>query len=148
MFTNSVASEPPVLRFIVQQFGVPLCAFATALIAPNPFQTSNGLRSQICFVSLEVAYMVAIGALLAFLAVTFFDLASTGRWVWLIPSILLVWALVEDSLDFSIWQAISEAFWPSVGEAGLGFIILTSPTLACISYSASIAFLCKAKSLL
>jgi hypothetical protein len=65
--------------------------------------------------------------------------ASSGRWVWLLPSFLLFAALLSSLPTFA--RNVSDLLYPpSQGEAWWAVFLFTYPWLGCLGYSLGIIF--------
>jgi hypothetical protein len=122
--------------FLTQQFAVPLLAFLACLVVPNPFEPAENLKSRIGAVLVYVAVSALAGAIGGIAARRVFGVRNSGLLIWVIPSVLVVLALVYDSFTFTFLQALSNVFLPPPdGEGWWIFMLLTAPALACIGYS-------------
>ena len=66
---------------------------------------------------------------------------SGGKWIGVLPSILMIWALLNDAFTFSLAKALAELFFPGPdGEGWWAFGLLTCPTISTLSYSVAMAW--------
>lgn len=70
-----------------------------------------------------------------------FPKTSGGRWIGVLPAILMVGGLVSDTFTFSFTKALAELFFPGPDGEGLwAFALLTCPTISTLSYSATVTW--------
>jgi len=103
-------------------------AFAD-VISPGP----DSLKSDVLSDGFVAAVGLALGLTVCILIPT---AARTGRWVWIAPAGLLVWAILW---EFSLggFDVLTTTF--GHGEAGYGQLFITAPLMACLCYSAVMA---------
>ena len=131
------------LSFLVQQVLVPAVALLMlALIPGAPRPLWAGITVQIVDVGRGLLGSAAAGFALAFAARRFFPSArSGGKWIGVLPSLLMVWALVYGTFRLSLAQAFLVLFFPGPDARGwFLFVILTCPTAAALCYSAAMAW--------
>jgi hypothetical protein len=146
LFGTFVKSEPSIGAFAMLQIGVPLCALLAVLLVPNPFDrpavSAADLATRIGCVLVSAATAGIAGMSAAIATRRIAPDQECGRWIWIIPSSLVLIGFVSDSLNFSVQEALSGLFLPKAeGEDWWAFLLLTCPTIACITYSAAFRFL-------
>jgi len=124
--------------WLVQQLGIPVTAFIfTALASGVPWALSSGNRpSAILEDGWRVLMAVASGFLFSFFPTRAFPaVAKTGGFIWIPPVSFLTWVV-----GYGLYQGsplvMRQFFFPDnkSGEL-LPFVILTTPTIACVAYS-------------
>ena len=123
-----------IVRVAAQTVGAYLIPLVTitglaGVIAPGP----ESVKSDVLSDGFVAAVGLALGLIVSILIPT---AARTGRWVWIAPTGLLVWALLwEFSLgDFDVLTIMF-----GQGEAGYGQMFITAPLMACLCYSGVMA---------
>jgi hypothetical protein len=138
MFETEVRPEPSLVSYDVQQFAAPLLPMLSLLIVSPVLNIFAGSRAE-----LIAPLLFAVCFAFAFGRVVRSHLpgaAEAGRWVWVIPSTVLLAALIGDAVLFSLRQSLSELFFPPrEGEGSLGFFLMTIPVFSSIAYSIACA---------
>ena len=133
--------EPNFFFFLIQQALVPVLAFlALVVTAQVPAAFNFGMHNQVVdnwwAMFVVVSFTLALGFLAAHLTPNF---ADDGRFIWAIPTTLLVMGIGFD-FRHGFSREIRDAFFPiGENEVGLLFSFVTLPTYACIAYSLGVA---------
>jgi hypothetical protein len=145
MFKTELEGESGFLPWLAQQIAAPfvplMWALLTANVPPALARYAGSYTGQPPEIAIEVLWSFVIGWGLAFalaLAVRYvFPGASrSGKWVWVLPLLILTAGFIWECTLFPFRQAIKDAFYyGSAGEASLGFSLITFPTCSCIVYS-------------
>src|SRR5665213_992448 len=142
MFETEIDEGRSFPSFAFQQVGVCIASVIWAGTAdiPRGLSSASGgnVTEALCIITL--AFLPALFC--GFLVQRFMPgFASSGRWVWLLPSFLL-FAMLVSSLHSGIFaRDVSDLFYPSnQGEAGWAVMLATYPTLGCLGYSLGIIF--------
>jgi len=147
VFDSFTKSEPSILAFAVMQFSVPLCGFLSMALVRNPFDTPYPNASVASRIACALVYAVSAllsGTVVAIATRRILHEQTFLRWIWVIPGLIVLLGLIWESTLFGFQKALSEFFLPPSGsEEWLLFVLLTSPTIACISYSTAFRFLTK-----
>jgi hypothetical protein len=143
LFTT-LRDEPSFFAFLLQQLGVPLVCFVAVLSTsqvPGIFKQS-GVDGESAGALWALVGALVSGFVLGCLASRFMPRAtSTGRWIWIIPSLFFLWAFLDESLSSSLVSALRMLFFPGPnGAAGLVLVLLTVPTISTWSYSAAMGW--------
>jgi hypothetical protein len=142
-FTVPLPDEPSPLAFLLQQLGVPVVCFAAVALNEEvcgPFGRSlAGQTAEVLLGGLGAMVSgCALGLLVSLLKPS---VASTGKWIWIIPSLFCLWGFLDESLRHSPGAALRMLFFPGPdGEAGWVFALMMIPTIAMASYSAAMAW--------
>jgi hypothetical protein len=116
-------------------------ALLTASVPPALGTYAGTYVSQPLEIAIEILWSFVVGWGWAFalaLAVrrVFPSASRSGKWVWVLPLLMLTAGFLWDCTLFPLRQAISELlYYGSAGEASWGFLLFTSPTCSCIVYS-------------
>jgi len=137
MFETEIQSDGSLIAFIVQQLAVCVGSVVWAAIsAPLPYALAGmGVLGR----TLETASIFALALGPAFLCGRLIrskrrQFAYSGRWVWLLPTALLLVLLLSSPSKLS--RNLGELFFPpSEGEAWWAVLVFTYPTLGSLSYS-------------
>ena len=144
LFTSSADEEPSFLAFLLQQLFVPLAALLILAVVPGvPWRfVQAGIGGQVIEVSRSVVVSAAAGFLIGLAVRRRLGRAvSGGKWIGVLPSILMIWALLNDAFTFSLAKALAELFFPGPdGEGWWAFALLTCPTISTLSYSVAMAW--------
>src|SRR5437899_3351447 len=92
--------EPSLLLYMLQQVAVPIASLVALIliVMACPFDSSATTGQEV----VEVIGLVVLASVVGYI----FGLAtspvipsatSTGRWVWILPVLLLLWALLDES---------------------------------------------------
>jgi hypothetical protein len=130
--------------FLPQQFLVPVASLLILFWVPGVSWSfvQQGIVGQIVEVGRCLLPSSAAGFALGILARRFFPgLRSAGKWVGVLPSVLMVWALLHDGFLFSFAKEFLKLFFPGPdGEGWWLFMFLTCPTSGTLCYSAAMAW--------
>jgi hypothetical protein len=135
--------EPSFLAFLLQQVFVPLASLLTVAIVPGvPWKfAQSGVSGQLIEVARCMIVSAVAGLVLGSTVRRVLPKASGASWIGALPAILMVWVLVSDTFTFSFTAALAELFFPGPdGEDWWVFALLTCPTIATLSYSASVTW--------
>jgi hypothetical protein len=135
--------EPSFLAFLLQQLFVPLASLLVVAIVPGvPWKfVQAGVSGQLIEVARCMMVSAVAGLVLGSIVRRVFPKVSGGRWISVLPAILMVWGLVSDTFTFSFTTALAELFFPGPdGEGWWAFTLLTCPTISTLSYSAAITW--------
>jgi hypothetical protein len=145
MFGSEVEREIGFLPWLAQQIAAPALPLMWVLLTasgPPALGTYAGTYvGQPLEITIEIVWYFVIGWGLGFalaLAVrcVFPSASRSGKWVWVLPLLMLTAGFIWDCTLFPFRQAISELlYYGSAGEASWGFVLFTSPTCSCIVYS-------------
>ena len=142
-FASPDDEEPSFLAFLLQQLFVPFAALLTLAVVPGvPWRfVQAGIVGQLIEVSRSVLVSAAAGFLLGLAVRRLVGHApSGGKWIGVLPSILMIWALLYDAFTFSLAKALAGLFFPGLdGEGWWAFVLLTCPTISTLSYSVAMA---------
>jgi hypothetical protein len=145
LFTIPEDDEPSFIAFLLQQLLVPLASLLILAVVPAvPESVQAGTSGQI----VEVVRCMVVSAIAGFVLGSAArrwspSVRSGGKWIGVLPSILLVWALLSDTFTFSFTKALAELFFPGPdGEGWWAFVFLTCPTISTLSYSAGMFVRC------
>jgi hypothetical protein len=131
MFETVVRKEPSLAAYAAQQFAAPLVPSIAVFIFPPILDLPYGGHLGGLAIALGAGFL--LGRLVRKHLAT---AAEGGRWVWVIPSLLMSAGLLHDSIHFSIRYSLAEFFWPGPeGEAWLAFMLMTIPVFSSIGYS-------------
>lgn len=85
----------------------------------------------------DILLVWGLGLYLGLAVHRFFPRSSvTGRWVWVLPTVFLVYVFITDTRTFSIAHALSELFHPGPeGENQWLLFFVTYPASQCLLYS-------------
>jgi hypothetical protein len=90
------------------------------------------------FEALSVVALALVPAFLCgrFTASRFPHFTYSGRWIWALPSVLMVVTLLAAVFNSKLKLDIMELFFPPPeGEAWWAVLVFTYPTLGCVGYS-------------
>lgn len=138
-------SGPSFFPWLVQQIFVPLfvflCLGATSAI-PQSFSPGVFPPPRLAEDIWEMIVAWAAGFLLAVLVNRLLPrFATNGRFIWVLPSALLIMLICDSLYVEDVRQVLTEFFYPvNKNEEDLAFGFATLPTYACISYSLGILF--------
>lgn len=144
MFQTEVREDRSFAAFALQQLGVCFAGGVWGLISTAiPFWLSRfGLSGN----ALEVFSIVVLGALPAFVCGflirrQFPHFAAAGRWIWFLPSSLLVVALASSAFNARLVHDLSDFFFPGPEWEGWWAVwFFTYPALGCVGYSLGVRF--------
>ena len=143
MFQTEINTGESLVSFGLQQVGVWIVFMIWGVVSsevPAAFS-----RSGIAGRALECAAILVIGpgpgALCGHLVRKLFPGAvNGGRWIWLLPTLLLSTILLGDILHSGVSRDLAELFFsPNDGEAWWAAMLFTCPVLGCSGYSLGIA---------
>jgi hypothetical protein len=110
---------------------------------PNALEAYAGQPLEIV---IEILWSFVIGwglaLVLALLVRRIFpDAARWGKWVWLLPVVLLTLGVIADAVQSTPRAALKGFFYYGRdGEDSLGFFLITFPTFSCVIYSLTMYF--------
>jgi hypothetical protein len=144
LFTTHVRNEPSFVAYLLQQIGVPLFSLLLLLTlvsgAESLFQSKATGRIIEAIVGIAVAVSIgflggaAVGRIVP-------SARSSGRWVWVVPALALLWAFFHDAFRTSPKDSFRELFFASQnGEAWWAFVLLTCPAISTLSYSVAMVW--------
>ena len=143
LFTIPDDHEPSFLAFLLQQLFVPLTSLLILAIIPAvPWRfVRAGVSGQLVEVTRCMVVSAVAGFVLGSVVRRLFPrVRSGGKWIGVLPVILMVWALLSDTFTFSFAKAFAELFFPGPdGEGWWAFALLTCPTISTLSYSVAMA---------
>ncbi len=144
-FAISQDGEPSFVAFFLQQLFVPATSLLILVIVPSI--PDEFVKSWVGWQLMEIVRCLFVaamaGLLLGSVVQRLFPIArsSGGRWIAVIPVISLIWALLSDTLTFSLSEALTDLLFPRPdGEGWWAFFLLTCPTVSTIAYSAVMAW--------
>lgn len=131
----SIARELSFLSWTVQLVVVYLGPLAVFIGAGELFRGSSEVRLQV----LMWLFFPIASALLALLVAKIWPRSRReGRHIWILPSVVLVWSVVDTLATSGLKAALRGFIWnvdPGAGEEMWPQITLTLPTVACCFYS-------------
>jgi hypothetical protein len=134
LFGTTVRNEPSLVAFALQQLFIPLITLVGMLLGTSQFDRPDStLSMKICADIFYLAGACIAGGLAGAFARRVFLVGESGRWIWVIPTLLVFVELVWDSIHLSIRCAFAYMFLPPP------FIV--APVIGCMTYSAVIRFL-------
>jgi hypothetical protein len=134
-------TEPGLLSYGLQQIAVPVASlFPSALVveATSSFAPSGTLE-RIIAVGCCFAASAIVGVIYGVLIRNLFPGArSTGKWVWIVPVLILLIGLILDFSAFSLKVALRDSFIPrGGGKEWLVVWLVTCPAISTVFYSAA-----------
>ncbi len=145
LFATRVPDPPSFLFYVAQQLVVPVLGivggllgngFVSMLLPPvYPPQVESVLARL-----LGVIGGMAGAMLFGWSAAAIFQLLkgdeTTGRWIWVVPTLLIILGIASGTRTFSFSYALSELFLPPPeGEAWWAVFLATNPAACCLAYS-------------
>src|SRR5579862_4279220 len=129
----------PVVAFLSQQLVLPIASLIIIMIVTPeiPWKyVQAGTKGQLIQVALNIAVSAIVGIVLGTLVLrTIPTMRAMGKWIGLIPSILITGALVSDAHTFTLTTALAEFFFPGPdGEGWWAFWFFTCPTISTVCY--------------
>jgi hypothetical protein len=135
-----VEAGPSFGAFLAQQFTI-LSLGLLAMAVPAPSLEGGSLGSRVADVLVYSGASALAGTIAAMVVRKVFGSSESGKWIWVIPTLLIVIGLLHDSFHFSFAIALGDAFLPAAdGEAWWVFMFLTLPAVACGTYSATMSY--------
>lgn len=144
MFQTEIPPEGGFVSWIGQQVAAPI-PFIVWALAMTPLEARIGpwaMRRNL----LDIILYLPMGWMLSFLLGVivykiFPDAEVMGTRIWFVPVFLLALAFCIEGSEFSFGQAFREIFYPEFLDiSGLGFVLMTCPTVSAIAYSLGMAF--------
>jgi hypothetical protein len=140
MFRAEIAPEAGILSWVIQQIAAPLPLVFWALLV-SPLERVVAPWLQVSRNGFDLLLYLPAGWTLSFLFAILvqrkFPVAIVfGRWIWVLPVLLLALAFCSDAARFSIIYAFALFFYPGLeGEGQWAFALATCPTGSAIAYS-------------
>ena len=123
------------LRFGIQQVLVPSGMVLVTFLCPVP-SSPTGFQGGLSFFN---AYPAVFGLVFGFVMRSQRDWDRTGRWVWILPSLVWLWEFSWGIALRPLSYTLIYMFAASGGTEGLPLLLITIPALGSICYSAAIA---------
>ena len=143
MFETEIDEGGSFLSFALQQVGVCIASLFSALVTaevPRGLSSASGgnLAEALCIITLGFVPALLCGVLVQGYMPR---VASSGRWVWLLPSFLVLALLLSSFPDGRFMHEVEGLLYPEKnGEAWWAVYLFTYPTMGCLGYSLGIMF--------
>jgi len=143
MFETEADQGGSFVSFLLQQLAVIFGSVVWAFTAELPSWMSQfGAIGRV----FEALTIIVLGGVPAFVAGYTMrrrapTLAYSGRWIWFLPSAVVVAILTFSLFHSGLQDDLLELFSPPpIGEAWWAVLLVTYPTLGCCGYSLGMAF--------
>ncbi len=141
MFTTEVNDSRSLAAWSTQQVAIPILSWILTYIAMLVPETILARRATNLVMDAGIeAFLTTIlfwssGFILAILIRQIFPSAApTGKWIWVLPTLLVVYLIAWDFAKVGNPIVLIEYFYPKGEQAWIAYLAVF-PTYACIAYS-------------